>query len=435
MERKQLQEASGLPPSTGRTDTDRDWVIDGLEDVVALLPTLSTDERKERARLIWESLDELESNVARDRFTGTYRWSNRSQYWTNFSSSFVRLLKASEWVPDADGNLHSPALIPFEETGWKANPFLLSHIPFKPSIIDQLAKEADVDPAALDMLRKHKLTAADLAAWLAEKSGVVDPPDEDSAPPHSGELAPNTADEPISSPEGSVYDENKDLYGEDFPDSPEGSYDQEGGDVGSDRSGRPAIERAGYGSSASGSEDSSDTGSDHRSSVSTHGGSHSGTREHGKRTPGSLGGRPFISYVGTHPDAEDDDPDGLNQSQRMDIEAVAIKHILDAEPQLHTTEAGNAGFDLLEKNAENQPVRWIEVKAMTGSLKQRPVTLSNTQFEHALQKREAYWLYVVEFTTTPELHRILRIQDPAGNAKSFTFDKGWEEIALTSAPT
>ena len=144
-----------------------------------------------------------------------------------------------------------------------------------------------------------------------------------------------------------------------------------------------------------------------------------------------MGGRPFISYVGAHPDEEEGDPDGLNQAQRMDIEAEAIKHILEAEPYLQTTEAGNAGFDLLEKDAGNQPVRWIEVKAMTGSLEYRPVTLSHTQFQHALQKREAYWLYVVEFATTPEQRRILRIQNPADNAKSFTFDKGWEAIAMT----
>ncbi|OOW67198.1 hypothetical protein Xmlh_18080 [Xanthomonas axonopodis pv. melhusii] len=147
-----------------------------------------------------------------------------------------------------------------------------------------------------------------------------------------------------------------------------------------------------------------------------------------------MGGRPFISYVGTYPDEEEDDPDGLNQSQRMEIEAEAIKHILEAEPYLHKTEAGNPGFDLLEKNAGNLPVRWIEVKAMTGSLEHRLVTLSHTQFEHALQKQDRYWLYVVEFATAPEQRRILRIQNPAGNAKSFTFDKGWKHIALSDPP-
>ena len=100
----------------------------------------------------------------------------------------------------------------------------------------------------------------------------------------------------------------------------------------------------------------------------------------------------------------------------------------------HRTGTGNAGFDLLEKDGGNQPVRWIEVKAMTGSLDHRPVTLSHTQFEHALQKREAYWLYVVEFATVHENRRILRIQNPAGSAKSYTFDKGWAEIAHIGPP-
>jgi hypothetical protein len=434
-QRRTLQEESGLPSSTGRTDAVQDWGIDGLDKVVALLPTLTIEERKERATLIWESLDELESNVARDRFTGTYWWSNRGQYRRSFPSSFVRLLNESEWVPDANGNLHSPALIPFEETGWKTNPFLLSHIRFKPNIIDQLAKEADVDPAALDLLRKLKLTAADLAALVAEKSSIAESSGEEATPPTSDELIRINTDEVGLASEGSVYDENKDLYGPDMPDGPEGSYDPDGGDVESDRSGRLVNERAGGGSSTNGSRGSSGTSGGHHSGTPASGGSHSGMREHGKRNPGSLGGRPFISYVGAHPDAEEDDPDGLNHSQRMNIEAAAIKHILEAEPHLHTTEAGNAGFDLLEKDAGNRPARWIEVKAMTGSLEHRAVTLSNTQFEHALQKREAYWLYVVEFATAPERRRILRIQDPAGNAKSFTFDKGWEEVALTSPPS
>ncbi|MBL8256435.1 MAG: DUF3883 domain-containing protein [Pseudoxanthomonas mexicana] len=432
-ERRELQIASGYPRSSYRTDTDQDWAIKGFDRIIALLPCLSIECRLERAKLIWETLEELESNVAKHFFTGTYWWSNRGNYHAAFPSSFIRLLTESSWVPNSRGDLFPPKLITFEETGWKANPFLLSNIPFKPSAIDQLAKEADVDPAALDILRKHKLTAADLAAWLAEKSGISQPSEEDSAPPVAEQPTASVhADDASLVPLGSVYDENKDLYGEDMPDGPESSYDPDGDDVESGRSDRPANGHPGHSAASGGG--SPGTGGGNHSGRTTSGDSQSATREHGKRTPGSLGGRPFISYVGAHPEAEEDDPDGLNQSQRMDIEAAAIAHILEAEQHLYATEAGNAGFDLLEKDAGNQPVRWVEVKAMTGSLEHRPVTLSHTQFEHAIQKRDAYWLYVVEFATTPERRRILRIQNPAGNAKSFTFDKGWTEIALTSRP-
>ena len=431
--RRELQVSSGNPQSTGRTDTDQDWVIEGLDQVIALLPSLSVTERIERAKLIWEAIEELEANVAKHVFTGTYWWTNRGNYHANFPSYFVQLLAESAWVPDSNGDLSPPRLITFEETGWKSNPFLQSKIIFRPNVIDQLAKEADVDPAALDILRKYKLTEADLAALVAEKFGAAQAPDVDSTP-YEANAPIDTVGTGDTSPgtEGSVYDENKDLYGEDIPDIPEGSHDPDAGDdAETGHFDRGASARSGSGSSVNGGGSVSGSGSGSRSGTTSGDSSSSTRREHGKRTPGSMGGRPFISYVGAHPDEEEGDPDGLNQAQRMNIEAEAIKHILEAEPYLQTTGAGNAGFDLLEKDAGNQPVRWIEVKAMTGSLEYRPVTLSHTQFQHALQKREAYWLYVVEFATTPEQRRILRIQNPADNAKSFTFDKGWEAIAMT----
>lgn len=431
-ELRQLREARGLPGTSYRSDRCIDWDIEGLGDLLSLLPTLPHDVRRERARLLWEALDELESRGARSQFDGTYTWTNRGNYNTDFHAHFIRRLIEGKWVPDAKGELHQPNLISFESLNWKANPFLQTKIIFKPNVIDQLAREADVDPAALDLLRKFKLTEADLAALVAEKFGVAQPTGVDSTSPEVNEpMIPVDTDETSPAPESSVYDESKDLYGDDMPDSAEGSHDPDGGDVESGYAGRTTNEHRSLGTSVTGGAGSRSAGGNH-SGPSTNGSSQSGTREYGKRTPGSLGGRPFISYIGTHPDVEEEDPDGLSQSQRMGIEAEAINHILDAEPHLHTTESGNAGFDLLAKDDRNQPVRWIEVKAMTGSLEHRPVTLSHTQFDHAIQKQEAYWLYVVEFATDPENRRILRIQNPAGNAKSFTFDRGWTEIAQVS---
>jgi len=46
-----------------------------------------------------------------------------------------------------------------------------------------------------------------------------------------------------------------------------------------------------------------------------------------------------------------------------------------------------------------------------------------------MEKREAYWLYVVEGASDIEKARILKIQDPAGQARTFTFDRGWISIA------
>jgi hypothetical protein len=57
---------------------------------------------------------------------------------------------------------------------------------------------------------------------------------------------------------------------------------------------------------------------------------------------------------------------------------------------------GNPGFDLPERDASGEATLWVEVKAITGGMKDRPVGLSSAQFRLALQHGEQYWLYVVE---------------------------------------
>ena len=115
----------------------------------------------------------------------------------------------------------------------------------------------------------------------------------------------------------------------------------------------------------------------------------------------------------------------------MKLEELAVRKILAVEPQLNRTPAFNAGYDLVENNSNGQPIKWVEVKAMTGTLRGRPVGLSHTQFEWARQHGAAFWLYVVEKASSPDGGRILRIQDPAAHARTFTFDHGWEAIAKT----
>nr|WP_275074240.1 DUF3883 domain-containing protein [Pseudodesulfovibrio aespoeensis] len=113
----------------------------------------------------------------------------------------------------------------------------------------------------------------------------------------------------------------------------------------------------------------------------------------------------------------------------MKIEEQAIEQIIQIEPALRRTPPGNPGFDLYEIGSDGEPIRWVEVKSMTGSLADHPVGLSRTQFNFARECGMAYWLYVVEYATNHEKTRILRIQDPASRAKTFTFDHGWSQIA------
>ena len=80
--------------------------------------------------------------------------------------------------------------------------------------------------------------------------------------------------------------------------------------------------------------------------------------------------------------------------------------------------------------ALHELVKWlVEVKSMTGTLNDRPVGMSHTQFEYAREKGDTFWLYAVEHATDPARARVLRIQNPVGRTRTFRYDRGWTEIA------
>ena len=145
----------------------------------------------------------------------------------------------------------------------------------------------------------------------------------------------------------------------------------------------------------------------------------------GQSRSSQTGFRSFIQVGRDQPT----EPDSEAQERRMDLEAKAIQHIRQSEPEWKQTEQGNPGFDLYQVGADGEVVKWCEVKALGGGWGERPVTMSATQFKLAQAKGDAYWLYVVEHAGDPERIRLLRIQDPAGLAETFTFDDGWAEIA------
>ena len=310
----------------------------------------------------------------------------------------------------------------FDNLGWKSNPFLLTKIIFKPPIIDQLAKEVGIDPAILDLLRRDPAIVAELTSRLSAKPTT--------------ELKPSTAPEPEADEpsDGDVYDGAKDLYGDDMPDIPPGNPDPDGGDGVGRGAGGGDQGRAGTGTSRGGGQGNGGaySGPGGHGTAGDKGSGKSGGQ--GERTPGQAGGRPFISYVGTHTDDDDADPDGLDQDARMQIEKRAIDLIIAIEPALSRTPEGNPGFDLFEADGSGRHIRWVEVKSMTGTLENRPVGLSRTQFDFAREKGDAYWLYVVEHSTDKSRARVLRIQNPVGHARTFTFDRGWSAIARTDPP-
>jgi hypothetical protein len=382
-ERQELRMQAGHAQTSGYNDRVADWTLFGLAALLGSLGKLRVDERRAKAALLWDELAHLEERRGKGVFTGEYTWTHHGSYRATFDAAFVRLLNATGWVPDADGALCRPELVVFDSLGWKPNPFLLSKIRFKPPLIDQLAREVGIEPGVLDLLKKLGVTSeADLRARLGVEGGDVS--------------------------KGNVDDALKKLLGDAPPPTPP-QPDPAAGEPGS----------SGGGTGSGGNEHGNGGATGHGTGTSQTG---------GKRTPGGAGGRPFISYVATQPDAEEPDPDGLDQTARMALEAKAIDFILSREAGWRRTPSQNPGFDLVEVGVNGQPVRWCEVKAMTGDLNNRPVGLSRTQFEFARQHGQNYWLYAVENAGSDEA-RIVRIQDPAGKARTFTFDRGWLSIA------
>lgn len=412
-EKAALRRQTGYEETSGINDRIVDWLLQGFDGLMALLPKLTPEQRSERARLIWESLGDLEERRGRGIFDGSYTWSHYGERKTPpFPAAFLRRLNKSAWIPDANGELVSPDLVMFETLGWKPNPFLLTKISFKPAIIDQLAKQAGIDPAVLDLLRKNPTIVAELVSRLGSTG-------------QSAEAEPSPEIEPTvdAASDSDVYNEAKDLYGDDMPDIPPGTPDPDGGDGANSGAGRGTGASRGGGQSNGGVHG----GSGGRGTPSGKGRGNGGGQ--GERSPGQTGARPFISYVGTHPDEDGLDPDGLDQMARMQIEEQAIQLITELEPSLRRTPDGNPGFDLYESDGGGKSVRWVEVKSMTGSLEDRPVGLSRTQFDCARERGAAYWLYIVEHATDPARARVLRIQDPIAHARTFTFDRGWAQIA------
>ena len=356
----------------GRTPEMKDYTLMGLDALLATLAKLPKDQAVARANLLWRALCDTQQRGS-SQFRGEYSWFYRRLQSEEFLASSVKTLNQTSWVPDGAGELQRPRDVVFKDTGWEENPFLNSIIQFKPAVIEELAKEAGIEPGVLDFLRKHHISEAKLREVFDIKEDntpipTATPPDEPVTRPSS---VPTTAPGSVAVP-------------------------------------RPAA--------------ATEVGQNQTNAQS---GSGAVSRPTGRRE--------FATYVKVVPDgADEEDPDGLTYQSRMNLEEAAISFIRSEEPNLQRTPAGNPGFDLSEAGPDGQPVRWVEVKAMSGTFDNRPATLTKKQFEFAQEHQNDFWLYVVENAGDPEQHRIVKIQNPAGKAQTFTFDRGWVHLAENS---
>jgi len=392
-ERLELRKRSGEPGCTHDIGVD-DRTLRGLAGILNRLAELPFEQAAQRSQTLWDALADVVQDKRQGVVTATYSWfyySNRSQ---TFDADFIRTLKQAKWIPTSNGNLATPDEVIFEqmEPAWTPNAVLQAALKFRPSALAQLAEATGLNLDVLSKIKKSGLTDDE----VLERLGLTNLGSDDD-------------------------DKNDDDENDD--EGKGGESENEGKGLGDDDDNEQCSGTSGAGAGGGrsrGSSSSSSGGGGRSSGSSSSKNSHAGRRE-------------FFSYLKTHPvEVEDDEfSDSETYEECMKVEGIAIDYILGLEPELHRTSAGNKGFDLYGTDEDGQTNRWIEVKAMVGTLANHPVGMSKAQFEMAQEKKGHYWLYIVE-NAKSEQPRILRIQDPAGLARCFTFDEGWREIALVS---
>jgi Domain of unknown function (DUF3883)/Protein of unknown function (DUF3684) len=160
-------------------------------------------------------------------------------------------------------------------------------------------------------------------------------------------------------------------------------------------------------------------------------------RDPSGKTDGPSADYQLISYVVPNGHSPSHSDSGSHEQRLRDAAGEAgvdlvIEH-LETElrgsgARIEKMPAKNKGYDILVRDANGEPHRYIEVKATAGAWGLRGVGLTEPQFSLAREERERYWLYVVEHLYQAEA-RLWWIRDPAGRVTYFHYDHGWQSAA------
>ncbi len=167
-EKRQLRRGDG----STRTEGINNWNLLGLDALLQKLPLLASDQRREKAGMLWQSLTELVHRGPHECFWGTYEYHYYAWNSRRFPSQFVKRLNETPWIPDEDSNLRLPGSVSFTNLGWEADDFLLSQIEFMQPhshAVDNLARKTGVEPEAIDIIVKNNITPERLRDWLASE--------------------------------------------------------------------------------------------------------------------------------------------------------------------------------------------------------------------------------------------------------------------------
>ncbi len=394
-ELSEMRKRAGWATSSGYEHVE-DFTIRGLEGVLRLLPQLSRALAAAKARALWMALNDLDTRTGPSAFVGRYTWSYQTMHTYDFDAFFLRSLNQRPWIPDCENEIRLAGAVSFESISppWEPNQRLLAKIHFKPPVLDMLAREAGIDPEVLEILKALGLTSA---AQLRDRLQIAD----------DGSSRSEVAASGIDRGDRGAQPSRSDGESENSPNSTSTPTALVGSDAanGADDVRNPTAAAPTSGESEPAKPSSRSDGA---------------ASQDVSQAP-----RVFVSYIGVERSDETADTDALGHQKRLKLESAAIDLVISREPRLQRTPLNNPGFDLVENDNAGKPNRWVEVKAMTGTLEGRPVGLSHTQFEKAQEEGERYWLYVVENAGSPDVARVIRIRNPARRASTFVFDRGW----------
>ena len=121
------------------------------------------------------------------------------------------------------------------------------------------------------------------------------------------------------------------------------------------------------------------------------------------------------------------------QQHKMESESLSRRIVMDHEiaegREPKEMSVSNVGYDM-ESAEPNGKIRFIEIKSTKLAWGRDGITLSSAPLDLSYIKKDAFWLYVIEFIGSAH-SRIYKIQNPAQHIRGFKFNEAWKEIAIS----
>gem|GEM_PF-1793901 len=104
------------------------------------------------------------------------------------------------------------------------------------------------------------------------------------------------------------------------------------------------------------------------------------------------------------------------------------KYISSSDNYFEKSPVNTRGYDIVEKNSKGNIIKYIEVKSRQSLWGEGGVSITKSQYDFALVKKDKWWLYVVE-NLNNEFIKVHRLQNPVLQVNRFTFDNSWKLLS------